>query len=57
MKINEKKTKFIIFNFTKKYQFGTRLYINNQPIEMIEHTILLGTIIQNDLSWDLKLMT
>ena len=54
MKINEKKTKFMVFNFTKNFQFGTRLSINNQPIEMIEHTKLLGTIIQNNLSWDLN---
>ena len=54
MKINEKKTKFMIFNFTKNYQFGTRLSINNKPIEMIEHTRLLGTIIQNNLCWDLN---
>ena len=54
MKINEKKTKFMVFNCTKNFQFGTRLSINNQPIEMIEHTKLLGTIIQNNLSWDLN---
>ena len=54
MKINEKKTKYMIFNFTQNYQFSTRLKINNQPIEMIEHTRLLGTIVQNNLSWDLN---
>ena len=51
MKINEKKTKYMIFNFT---QFSTRLKINKQPIEMIEHTRLLGTVIQNNLSWDMN---
>ena len=54
MKINEKKTKYMIFNFTKNYQFSTRLKINKQPIEMIEHTRLLGTIVQNNLRWDMN---
>ena len=49
MKINEKKTKYMIFNFTKNYQFSTRLKINKQPIEMIEHTRISGTIVQNNL--------
>ena len=47
-----KKTKCMIFNFTDKYQFTTRLRINNEPIEVIDSTKLLGTIITNDLSWD-----
>ena len=54
MKINEKKTKSIIFNFTKKYQFTTRLSINNKDIEVVDSTRLLGTIISNDLRWDLN---
>ena len=54
MKINEKKTKFMIFNFTQNYQFSTRLKIKKQPIEMIEHTRLLGTVVQNNLSWDMN---
>ena len=52
MMINEKKTKCMIFNFTDKYQFTTRLRINNEPIEVIDSTKLLGTIITNNLSWD-----
>ena len=52
MPVNEKKTKAIIFNFTKNYQFATRLSINNKEVEMIDSTRLLGTIIQNNLKWD-----
>ena len=52
MMINEKKTKCMIFNFTDKYQFTTRLRINNEPIEVIDSTKLLGIIITNNLSWD-----
>ena len=54
MLINEKKTKNLIFNFTDKYQFSTRLTINNQLIEVLRSTKLLGTIISDDLSWDLN---
>ena len=54
MLVNEKKTKAMIFNFTKNYQFTTRLSINNNGIEVIDSTRLLGTIIQNDLKWDLN---
>ena len=54
MQINEKKTKSMIFNFTSNYQFSTRLKLNNQLIETINDTCLLGTIIQDNLSWDLN---
>ena len=52
MLINQKKTKAIIFNFTDKYQFSTRLKLNNEIVEIVPETKLLGTIIQNDLKWD-----
>ena len=54
MLINEKKTKTIIFNYTDNYQFTTRLTINDQPIEVIESTKLLGTNLTNNLSWNLN---
>jgi hypothetical protein len=54
MMINEKKTKTMIFNYTENYQCTTRLKINNEPIDVINSTRLLGTIISNDLSWDLN---
>ena len=55
MLINEKKTKtMMIFNYTKEYQFNTRLNINNQPIEVIDSTKLLGTVLSNYLCWDLN---
>ena len=52
MKINESKTKTMIFNFTNKYQFSTRLRINNKILETVSETKLLGTIISNNLKWD-----
>ena len=54
MMINEKKTKNLIFNFTDKYQFATRLVVNGERVETISNTKLLGTIISDDLSWDLN---
>ena len=52
MLINENKTKNMFFNFTKKYQFCSRLKINNQNIETLKKTKLLGTIITDDLRWE-----
>ena len=52
MMINSKKTKAMIFNFTDKYQFSTRLSISGELIEVIDSTKLLGTIITSDLRWE-----
>ena len=46
------KKKTMLFNFTSNYQFTTRLLLKNEPVEVIDSTRLLGTIISNDLSWD-----
>ena len=54
MMINVKKTKTMIFNFTQNYQFSTRLKLNDETIEVINSTRLLGTIISDDLKWDLN---
>ena len=50
-KLNVAKTKMMIFNFTKEYQFASRMYLEGQLIETIEETKLLGTIITSDLKW------
>ena len=52
MKLNIKKTKNMIFNFTKKHQFFTQLTVNDEPIEVVKETKLLGTFITEDLKWD-----
>ena len=54
MLINENKTKSMIFNFTTNYQFATRLTLKNEAIEVLDNTKLLGTIISDDLRWDLN---
>ena len=52
MKLNIKKTKNMIFNFTKKYQFTTKLSVDSQPIEIVNQTKLLGTYLTDDLKWE-----
>ena len=52
MLINQKKTKTMIFNFTDKYQFTTRLSLKDKTVEVINQTKLLGTVVTDDLKWD-----
>ena len=51
MQLNVKKTKNMIFNFSKKYQFITKLAVDDQNLEVVKETKLLGTIITDDLKW------
>ena len=44
MMLNENKTKNLVFNFTDKYQFATRLEVNGKKVETLSNTKLLGTI-------------
>ena len=52
MKLNVKKSKVMIFNYTENFQFSTRLYLENTLLEIITETKLLGTIITADLTWN-----
>ena len=52
MKINNKKSKTMIFNFSKNYQFSTRLELEDEILEIVKETKLLGTIISDNLKWD-----
>ena len=52
MQLNVDKTKLMIVNYTQNYQFRTRLSIDGAPIEIVEQTKLLGTIISSDLKWE-----
>ena len=51
MKLNEEKSKVIIFNFSRHYQFSTRLKMNTEYLEIVKDTKILGLIISDDLSW------
>ena len=42
----------MLFNFTQKYQFMTRLTLNGENVEVVSESKLLGTIISNDLTWN-----
>ena len=39
------------FNFTKNYQFTTRIKIDGQTLPILDQTRLLGVIITNDMKW------
>ena len=50
--VNEAKTKNLVFNFSKNYQFSTDVRIKGQQIETLDKIKLLGTTITNDLKWN-----
>ena len=52
MEISAKKTKAMIINFTDKYQFSSRMQLNNMNIDIVDEMKVLGTIITNKLSWN-----
>ena len=52
MRLNPKKTKNIIFNFTKSHQFSTDIHLDNETIETVSDVKLLGTTITNNLTWN-----
>jgi hypothetical protein len=52
MKLNEQKTKCMIFNFSRKKQFSTHLTLNGNHIETVKDFKLLGTIISDNLKWN-----
>ena len=51
MILNTKKTNYMVFNFSKTKQFNTRLHINDNPIDQISQTKLLGVTISDNLKW------
>ena len=52
MKINTKKTKAMIINFTNNHQFSTRMNVNNVNIELVDEMKILGTTITSNLTWN-----
>ena len=52
MIISKKKTKAILFNFTVDHQFVTRLQLKNENIQLVNKIKLLGTWINDKLTWD-----
>ena len=52
MKMNAKKTKIQIFNFSKKYQFTTSIKLQNQALEIVDEKRILGVYLTSNLKWD-----
>jgi hypothetical protein len=52
MMLNKEKTKAMVFNFTKKFQFSTRVLAQDATVEIIKETKLLGVTIDDKLDWD-----
>ena len=52
MRLNEKKTQNIIFNFTKEKQFKTAIELKKETLEIVDKTKLLGAMITNKLTWE-----
>ena len=52
MKLNYKKTKAMIFNFSKQNQFTSRIKLENENLEIVKEAKILGTTITDDLKWD-----
>ena len=44
----------MVFNFTKNYQFATRMKVNTDIIETVDEIKLLGTVITNDMKCEKK---
>ena len=51
MKLNTEKTNYMISNFSKNYQFNTRLRLEGNKLDQVKQTKLPGLIIRDDLSW------
>ena len=52
MQLNTEKSKFMIFNFTEKYQFNTRLSLEGELLEQVSQKSLLGVVLNDKLTWD-----
>ena len=52
MKLNIKKTKNLVINFSKNHQFSTEIKLKGEVVETVNQAKLLGTIITNDLTWN-----
>ena len=51
MALNTRKTKYMVVNFTKKYQFNTRITLDDNLLEEVQSCKLLGLTINNQLTW------
>ena len=52
MVLNKPKMKNMVINFTKKYQFVTRMKLDDTNIEKVSKVKILGTVLSNTLTWN-----
>ena len=48
IKLNAQKSKYMVFIFSRNYQFSTRLSINGNILEKVRSTRLLGLVLNDD---------
>ena len=51
MKINQKKTKLMLFNTSTKYDFQPEIEVNGEIVEVVSKMKLLGVIVTDKLKW------
>ena len=51
MKMNEKKTKLMLFNPCRAWDFMPEFALKGNEIEMVEEMKLLGVVVRSDLKW------
>ena len=51
MKLNEKKTKCMLINFSKKNKFTSDLKLKGETLEIVNEARLLGVTLTSDLKW------
>ena len=51
MKINQSKTKLMLFNPAKHFDFQPEMMLCNERVDLVEQMKLLGVIITSDLKW------
>ena len=52
MKFNLDKTKIMVFNFTRKYQFEPEMSLDGEVLDVVNETMLLGLTVTSDCKWD-----
>ena len=52
MVLNKPKMKNMVINFTKKYQFVTRMKLEVTNIEKVSKVKILGTVLSDTLTWN-----
>ena len=49
--LNASKPKYMLINFTNDWQFSTKLNLDDQTLDQIKETKILGVWIQDDMKW------